>query len=74
MEPPEQVRQWIGELLGMTLEGDSTRKPLEAWTMLGPALAAVHGATVAMETEPSTVLVIPGSGGLGTGSETTDAA
>ena len=74
MEPPEQVRQWIGELLGMTLEGDSTRKPLEAWTMLGPALAAVHGATVAMETEPVTVLVIPGSGGLGTGSETTDVA
>ncbi|GEM_PF-3489728 len=74
MEPPEQVRQWIGELLGITLEGDSTRKPLEAWTMLGPALAAVHGATVAMETEPATVLVIPGSGGLGTGSETTDAA
>ncbi|MBI4735649.1 MAG: hypothetical protein HY766_06250 [candidate division NC10 bacterium] len=74
MEPPEQVRQWIGELLGMPLEGDSTRKPLEAWSVLGPALAAVHGATVAMETEPVTVLVIPGSGGLGTGSETTGAA
>jgi len=74
MEPPEQVRQWIGELLGMTLEGDSTRKPLEAWTMLGPALEAVHGATVAMETEPATVLVIPGSGDPGTGPETTDAA
>ncbi|MBI2163515.1 MAG: hypothetical protein HYU32_05170 [candidate division NC10 bacterium] len=74
MEPPQQMRQWIGELLGMPLEGDSTRKPLEAWSVLGPALAAVHGATVAMETEPVTVLVIPGSGDLGTGSETTGAA
>lgn len=74
MEPPEQVRQWIGELLGMPLEGDSTRKPLEGWTMLGLALEAVHGATVAMETEPVTVLVIPGSGDPGTGPETTDAA
>ncbi len=74
MEPPEQVRQWIGELLGMTLEGDSTRKPLEAWTMLGPALAAGHGATVAMETEPATVLVIPGSSEPGAESGTADAA
>ena len=74
MEPPEQVRQWIAELLGMPSEGDSTRKPLEAWTMLGPALAAVHGATVAMETEPVTVLVIPGSSEPGAGPGTSNAA
>lgn len=74
MEPPEQVRQWIGELLGMPLEGDSTRKPLEGWTMLGLALEAVHGATVAMETEPVTVLVIPGSSMPGAEPGTADAA
>lgn len=74
MEPPEQVRQWIGELLGMTSEGDSLRKPLEAWAVLGPALAAVHAATVAAETEPATVLVIPGSGEPGAEPGTADAA
>lgn len=74
MEPPEQVRQWIGELLGMPSEGEGSRMPLEAWSVLGPALASVHAASVAMETEPATVLMIPGSGDPGTGPETTDAA
>ena len=60
MEPPEQVRQWVRGLVGLAAEGDRPEGPLPAWAVLGPALAAVHGATIPVETEPATVLVIAG--------------
>jgi len=60
MEPPEQVRQWIHELLGVRLEEDRAGRPLGAWAVLGPALAAVHEATFPVETEPATLLLVPG--------------
>jgi hypothetical protein len=59
MEPPEQVRQWIHELLGVRLEEDWTERSLGVWAVLGPALAAVHEATFPVETEPATLLVVP---------------
>ncbi len=59
MEPPDDVRQWVEELLGVRPEADRAGRPLEAWAVLGPALAAVHEATIPVETEPATVLVVP---------------
>jgi len=59
MEPPEEVRRWISELVGVAPEGDRLSRPLEAWAVLGPALAAVHGATIPVETEPATQMVFP---------------
>lgn len=67
MEPPAAVRKWMGELAGVAPEGEGPAKPLEAWAVLGPALAAVNAAAVAMETEPATVLAIPGSPEVQTG-------
>jgi len=60
MEPPEEVRRWVSELLGMTPEENRLPRALEAWAILGPALAAVHSATVPAETEPATQMVFPG--------------
>ena len=60
MEPPEEVRRWVSELLGMASEGSRLSRALEAWAILGPALAAVHNATVPAETEPATQMVFPG--------------
>ena len=60
MEPPEAVRQWVSELLGIAPEEGRLSRSLEAWAALGPALAAVHGATVAVETEPATQMILPG--------------
>ena len=60
LEPPEQVRQWIQALLGLKQEEDRAGKPLAPWADLGPALAAVHDATIPPETEPATLMVVPG--------------
>ena len=60
MEPPEEVRRWVSELVGIGPEEGRLSRALEAWVMLGPALAAVHGATVPAETEPATQMVLPG--------------
>jgi hypothetical protein len=60
MEPPEEVRQWVSELVGLAPEESRLSRPLEAWAILGPALAAVHEATVPVETEPATQMVFPG--------------
>ena len=60
MEPSEDVRQWVSELLGIAPEEGRLPLSLEAWAVLGPALAAVHGATVPAETEPATQMVLPG--------------
>lgn len=60
MEPPEEVRRWISDLLGIVPEGDRLSWPLEAWGILGPALDTVHRATVPMETEPATQMVLSG--------------
>ncbi len=60
VEPPEQVRQWVREVVGLAPPGDRPEGPLPAWAVLGPALAAVHGASIPVETEPATLLVIPG--------------
>jgi len=59
VEPPEQVREWVRELVGLAAGGDRPGGPLTAWAVLGPALAAVHVATIPVETEPATLLVIP---------------
>ncbi len=64
MEPSEEVRQWIGELVGMAPEERRLSRSLEAWATLGPALAAVHGATVPMETEPAIQMGFPALEGL----------
>jgi hypothetical protein len=58
MEPPEEVRQWLGELLGIAPEEGRLPLSLETWAVLGPALRAVHGAAVAAETEPATQMVL----------------
>lgn len=60
MEPPEEVRRWVSELVGIAPEESRLSRALEAWEKLGPALAAVHGATVPVETEPATQMVLPG--------------
>jgi hypothetical protein len=60
MEPSEEVRRWISELLGIVPEGDRLSWPLDAWGILEPALDAVHRATVPMETEPATQMVLHG--------------
>jgi len=59
VEPPEQVREWVRELVGLAAGGDRPGGPLTAWAVLGSALAAVHGASIPVETEPATLLVIP---------------
>lgn len=60
MEPSEAVRQWVSELMGIAPEEGRLSRSLEAWTILGPALAAVHGATIPVEVEPATQMVFPG--------------
>lgn len=57
MEPSDEVRRWASELMGIAPEEDRLSQPLEAWAILGPALAAVHGAIVPAETEPATQMV-----------------
>ena len=59
VEPPEHVRQWVQEVLGLSQEEHRARTPLALWAALGPALAAVHEATFPPETEPATLLVVP---------------
>ena len=60
MEPSEEVRQWVGELLGIAPEEGRLSRSLGAWSELGPALAAVHSAILPAETEPATQMVLPG--------------
>jgi hypothetical protein len=64
MEPPEEVRQWVSELVGMAPGEGPLSRSLVAWAVLGPALAAVHGAIVPVETEPATQMGFPGLEGL----------
>ena len=64
MEPPEEVRQWVSELVGIAPEEGRLARSVEAWALLIPALEAVHGATVPVETEPATQMVFPGTEGL----------
>jgi hypothetical protein len=59
MEPSEEVRQWVSDLVGIAPEEGRLSRSLEAWAILGPALAAVHGAAVPAETEPATQMVFP---------------
>ena len=59
MEPSEEIRQWVGELMGMAPEEGGLSQLLEAWATLGPSLQTVHAATVPMETEPATQLSFP---------------
>ena len=59
MEPPEEARQWLRQLLGMAPEESSPSRPLEAWAILGPALAAVHAEIIPAETEPATQMLFP---------------
>ncbi len=64
MEPSEEVRQWVSELLGIAPEEGRLPLSLQTWVLLGPALAAVHGATVPVETEPAIQMVLLGLQGL----------
>jgi hypothetical protein len=63
MEPPEEVRQWVSALVGIAPEESRLSRSLEAWAVLGAALASVHGAAVPVETEPATQMVLLGSEG-----------
>ena len=63
MEPPEEVRQWVSELVGIAPEEGRLVRSVEAWALLIPALEAVHGVTVPVETEPATQMVFPGTEG-----------
>ncbi len=58
MEPPEETRRWVGELVGITADEHLARSG-EAWTTLGPALTAVHEALVSAETEPAVQMLFP---------------
>jgi hypothetical protein len=60
MEPPEEVRQWVSELMGIPAEEGGLSRSLEPWAILGLALTAVHGAAIPAETEPATQMVFPG--------------
>jgi len=60
MDPPQEVRQWVSELVGMAPEKGRLARSLVAWAVLGPALAAVHGEPVPVEAEPATQMVLPG--------------
>ena len=59
MEPTREVREWFRGLWGAPDDEEAGRE-LEAWPRLESALAAVHGASVPMETEPATQLLLPG--------------
>jgi len=59
MEPSEEVRQWVSELLGIAPEEGLLPLSLETWAVLVPALRAVHGASIPAETEPATQMVLP---------------
>jgi len=58
MEPRQDARRWIGELLGAGVDGDLSRAA-EAWATLGPDLAAILQAAVPAETQPALMLRIP---------------
>ena len=59
MEPSKEIRQWHRGLLGIPPDEDDPSRPLEAWEVLGPALAVVHETNIPMETEPATQMLFP---------------
>ncbi len=59
MEPPEEARQWLRDLLGIPSDESDASRPLDAWEVLGPALAAVHEASIPAETEPAIQMIFP---------------
>jgi hypothetical protein len=52
MEPPEEARRWISELMMVPVD-DHLARSRQAWATLGPALAAVNEAPMPAETEPA---------------------
>jgi hypothetical protein len=60
MEPSEEVRKWVSELMGMPAEEGRLSRSLTPWAILGPAITAVHAATIPAETEPAIQMVFPG--------------
>jgi hypothetical protein len=49
MKPPDEVRRWVSEMMGMAFRADDLAESLGAWEILGRALTAVHGAAVPVE-------------------------
>lgn len=58
MEPPEEVRRWVGDLVGLPVD-DHLSHTRQAWEALEPALAAVHEAPIPAETEPAVRMLFP---------------
>ncbi len=52
MEPSEEARRWISELVRVPVDQHLARSR-QAWATLAPALAAVNEAPVPAETEPA---------------------
>lgn len=61
MEPSEETRRWISELVGVPVDEHLARSH-QAWATLAPALAAVHEASVPEETEPAVEMRFPAGG------------
>jgi hypothetical protein len=57
MEPSEEARRWISELVGVPVDEHLERSG-QAWVALGPALAAVNEAPVPAETEPAVQMLV----------------
>ena len=58
MEPTDEARRWISELVGAAVDDHLSRAP-QGWASLGPALAAIHGVAMPAETEPAVQIHIP---------------
>ena len=58
MEPSEETRRWISELVGVPVD-EHLERSREAWAALGPALAAMTEAPVSAEAEPAVQMRFP---------------
>ncbi|HSC72190.1 MAG TPA: amidase, partial [Candidatus Methylomirabilis sp.] len=58
MDPSEETRRWISELVGVPVD-EHLERSCQAWAALGAALAAVTEAPVPAETEPAVQMRFP---------------
>jgi hypothetical protein len=59
MEPSEEARRWISELVGVPVD-EHLARCRQAWATLGPALAAVNETPISAETEPAVQMLFRG--------------
>ncbi len=52
MEPPDEARRWISDLLGVAVDGHLSGA-VQGWAALLPALDAIRDADVPAETLPA---------------------